>query len=255
MAASAKTGAWSYDRAGSSGMSRELRWGADLLGAVCLLNAAAEGLSQGRWHSFTGIYSCYYLVLSAYASLREGEKWSAYRGSREKLLERLTGEFFVLGWIVLAAVLWAWDALIYPVCWPPDLYLTLKWVLAVFALSKGSAGLRAAGLIGPGWAPPDPGPAPSPAGGGGQGGGADDSGGGDKPAPAPGGGGSGSGSAVEARIAQVCRQAGKFTAKDIAQNLNLPMVRVGGTIGRLVEHGVVRKDDDGYFYWIGPASG
>ncbi|HVA67145.1 MAG TPA: hypothetical protein VNK24_09525 [Elusimicrobiota bacterium] len=224
------------------GMSRELRWGADLLGAVCLANALAEGLSQGRWHSFTGIYSCYYLVLSAYASLREGEKWSAYRGSREKLAERLTGEFFVLAWIGLAALLWAWDALIYPVCWPGDLYLTLKWVLAVFALSKGSAGLRAAGLIGPGWAPPDPAPA-----GGGSGGGQ--------------GGGQGGGSTADGdedakkkaaeMVAQACQQQGAFSTQDIAQKTGLSADETRGHISRLIVEGSVKSLGGDRYQWVG----
>ncbi|MDE1977095.1 MAG: hypothetical protein KGI84_07550 [Elusimicrobia bacterium] len=221
--------------AASPGMSRELRWGADLLGAACLLNALAEGLSQGRWHSFTGIYACYYLVLSAYAALREGEKWSAYRGSREKPAERLTGEFFVLAWIVLAVLLWAWDALVYPVCWPPDLYLTLKWTLSVFALSKGSAGLRAAGLLGPGWAPPDPAPA---------GGQPDDSGGGHKPAPAPGPGNGGN--APSSLIKQALREAGgkPLSAQDIAAQMNLDVGQVRHALGPLVRDKLVEKTPD-----------
>jgi len=230
--------------AGSSGMSREVRWGADLLGAVCLANAAAEGLSQGRWHSFTQIYACYYLVLSAYAALREGEKWSAYRGSREKLQERLTGEFFVLAWIGLAALLWAWDALIYPVCWPPELYLTLKWTLSVFALSKGSAGLRAAGLIGPGWAPPDPAPAGGGTGGE-QGGGADDSGGG-----ADAGGGTGTPSAL---IKQALSQAGgkPLSAQDIAKQTGLELEKVNHALGPMVRDKLVQKTADDRFIWSG----
>ncbi|MHB2025326.1 MAG: hypothetical protein ACYCPQ_01610 [Elusimicrobiota bacterium] len=220
-------------------MSRELRWAADLLGATCFLNAAWEGLSQGAWHSFTGIYSCYYMVLSAYAALREGEKWTAH----EKLEERMTGEIFVCAWAALAAFLWAWDALIYPICWPPDFYLTFKWVLAVFALSKGSAGLRASGLIGSGWAPPDPVFPPSP--GGGQGGDPTPS---DPPDPQP-----RDGRGASALVKQTLLEAGgrPLSAQDIATKSGLSLGQVNHALGPMVRDKLASKTPDDRFIWIG----
>jgi hypothetical protein len=198
-------------------MRGTLRLLSTIAGIACLLDCAWEGLSGGRWHSYTGIYPAYYMMVGAYAGSREVEKWTdpAAAGA-------FWGEYFVAGWGVLAVLIWFLNAMNFRVVWPTPLNDTLKYVLGIFVTGKASGHWRSY-KVGHGWFPGG--------------------------APAGGSAQDGDDDAAQAVIA-ACQKLKDFAAKDVARETGLSLPVVNGHLGRLVRDGRVRKSGN-RFQWIG----
>ncbi len=202
-----------------------LRIGAMLLGAVCLWDAAVEGFSVGEWTFTGGIYASYGLVLGAYSATREWEKWTDPIDQ-----DAYWGNWFVLAWCVLPAVLWLVSAMGAATVWPANMNAALATVLGVFTGCKAS-GLWRASKVKEGWgkAPggPDPGPGlPMP----------------DVPAKP-----------VD-KVAAACRKRapGTFTAAQIAADIGMDADMARSYIGQLIGDHLIRKEGKGLYRWIGP---
>ncbi|MCX5796171.1 MAG: hypothetical protein NTY77_11800 [Elusimicrobia bacterium] len=111
---------------------------APALACAALLDLAREAFSGGAWRAFPGLGQAYGMVLAAYASTREWEKWADPQDQRS-----YGGHWYLLAWMLLPALLWLADITnIAAPSWPDSLNSTLAYVMAAYAGSKASARWR-----------------------------------------------------------------------------------------------------------------